>query len=239
MTNQISLLAAGKAYQSPAGFAQALAPLSLDFRSGEFVGLVGRSGSGKSTLLNLITGIDHPTDGEVLVNGNSISTLSESQLAQFRGRHIGIVFQFFNLIPTLSVLENVVLAMDLVNHIPRKNRRQRAVGLLTQVSLDGHHDKFPSQLSGGEQQRVAIARALANDPPIVIADEPTGNLDSSNSEMIMQLFEACAESGRTVIIATHENSNFQRFSRLIQLGDGELLADIFADELTTRGLRYA
>jgi putative ABC transport system ATP-binding protein len=239
MNYQISLLAAGKSYQSPAGSVRALAPISLDFESGEFVGLVGRSGSGKSTLLNLIAGIDHPSEGEILLNGDNISALSESQLARFRGKNIGIVFQFFNLIPTMSVLENVLLAMDLVNHIPRQERHERALDLLAQVSLNKHLHKFPSQLSGGEQQRVAIARALANDPPIVIADEPTGNLDSSNSEMIIRLFETCAEAGRTVIIATHENSNFERFNRLIQLGDGELLADIAGDELTSRGLRYA
>jgi putative ABC transport system ATP-binding protein len=239
MNYQISLLAAGKSYQSPAGSVRALAPISLDFESGEFVGLVGRSGSGKSTLLNLIAGIDHPSEGEILLNGDNISALSESQLARFRGKNIGIVFQFFNLIPTMSVLENVLLAMDLVNHIPRQERHERALDLLAQVSLNKHLHKFPSQLSGGEQQRVAIARALANDPPIVIADEPTGNLDSSNSEMIIRLFETCAEAGRTVIIATHENSNFERFNRLIQLGDGELLADISGDELTSRGLRYA
>lgn len=226
MTATVNFLNVAKQYKTGAGLFNALLPLDLNFKAGEFVGLVGPSGSGKSTLLNLLSGIDHPSSGLVSIAGNRISDLSESDLADFRGAHIGIVFQFFQLIPTLSVLENVVLAMDLVGTIDKKERKPRAIMLLDQMGLKRHQDKLPAKLSGGEQQRVAIARALANDPPILIADEPTGNLDSENSDHITTIFENCAKAGRLVIMATHETQDLDRFSRVISLKDGAVISDV-------------
>ncbi len=199
--------------------------LDLNLDAGEFVGLVGPSGSGKSTLLNLLSGIDHPSGGQVTVAGQTLYDLSESRLADFRGQNIGIVFQFFQLVPTLTVLENLILAMDLVGSIPKGSRRIRALDLLEQMGVRRHKDKLPAKLSGGEQQRVAIARALANDPQILIADEPTGNLDSENSDMISQLFEDCANDGRLVVVATHETRGLDRFSRVVALADGMVEKD--------------
>jgi putative ABC transport system ATP-binding protein len=222
-----------KAYTTAAGCFDALLPVALDFAPGEFVALVGPSGSGKSTLLNLLSGIDLPSAGSVTVAGQGLARLGESSLADFRGRHIGIVFQFFQLIPTLSVRENVELAMDLVGAVPRQERRERALQLLDSVGVRRHADKLPAQLSGGEQQRVAIARALANDPRILVADEPTGNLDSENSERIMELFENLSADGRLVILATHERQGLVRFNRVITLADGALVEDRLNEGLDT------
>lgn len=221
-----------KGYETGAGRFNALSPLDLGLDAGEFVGLVGPSGSGKSTLLNLISGIDHPSVGQVSIAGEAIYRLSESRLADFRGQNIGIVFQFFQLVPTLTVLENVMLAMDLVGSIPKGLRKTRALSLLDQMGVKRHQDKVPAKLSGGEQQRVAIARALANDPPILVADEPTGNLDSENSDMIMKLFEDCANDGRVVVVATHETSRLDCFSRIIALADGAVTRDEKSGEST-------
>lgn len=215
-----------KTYETGAGKFNALRPLDLKFQKGELVGIIGPSGSGKSTLLNLVSGIDRPSKGTVSVIGEKLHDLSESRLATFRGKTIGIVFQFFQLIPTLTVLENVMLAMDLVKIIPGKERKARALGLLDQVGVKAHSGKVPSKLSGGEQQRVAIARALANDPSILVADEPTGNLDSENSKKIMKIFKECAAEGRLVMIATHETGHFNYFSRVISLADGQLTKDV-------------
>jgi len=225
MTTAVSLEDVSKSYETGAGRFDALLPLDLSFNAGELVGLVGPSGSGKSTLLNLLSGIDHPSGGVITVAGQTIGRLSESRLADFRGRNIGIVFQFFQLVPTLTVLENVLLAMDLVASVPKGSRKVRALNLLEQVGVRRHQDKLPSKLSGGEQQRVAIARALANDPPILIADEPTGNLDSENSNIIDQLFEDCANDGRLVVVATHKTLGLDRFSRIVVLGDGAVIQD--------------
>jgi putative ABC transport system ATP-binding protein len=228
MTNPaIQLAHASKYYQAGNTRFDALLPLDLSISEGEFIGLVGPSGSGKSTLLNLVAGIDRPSAGKVSVAGSDITMMAESALAAFRGRHIGIVFQFFQLIPTLSVLENVVLAMDLVGAIPSADRRQRALSLLEDVGVESHAHKLPSELSGGEQQRVAIARALANDPPILVADEPTGNLDSANSRIIEGIFSDCARKGRTVVLATHETGRLDQFGRVLRLADGALVADEF------------
>jgi len=207
----------------------ALLPTDLTIQRGEYIGLVGPSGSGKSTLLNLVAGIDRPSAGSVRIAGHDITVMKESRLAAFRGREIGIVFQFFQLIPTLSVLENLVLAMDLVGAVPRPQRRRHAMSLLEDVGVENHARKLPSELSGGEQQRVAIARALANDPPILVADEPTGNLDSANSETIEGIFRDCAARGRTVIVATHETTRLDQFGRLLRLADGALVADVSRD----------
>ncbi len=199
---------------------QALKPATLSIGRGEFIAVTGRSGSGKSTFLNLISGIDRPTSGTVTVDGVDLGRLGESALSRFRGEKIGIVFQFFELIPTLSALENVVLAMDLVGAIPAAQRRKRALDLLAQMGLADHARKSPNRLSGGEQQRVAIARALANDPPILVADEPSGNLDSRNSELVADLFGACVAEGRTVIVATHERTGLERYGRVLHVADG-------------------
>lgn len=218
--NQVS-----KTYDTGAGRFEALREMSIAMTSGEFIGLIGPSGSGKSTLLNLISGIDHPSSGDIKVNGKRLGSLSETRLAGFRGAKIGLVFQFFQLVPTLTVFENVMLAMDLVGTIPRAERRHRASRLLDQMDVLRHKDKMPAKLSGGEQQRVAIARALANDPPILVADEPTGNLDCENSDRMMDLFECCAEDGRLVVIATHDAARLDRFSRVLTLCDGALIKD--------------
>jgi ABC-type lipoprotein export system ATPase subunit len=199
---------------------QALKPSTLAIARGAFVAVTGRSGSGKSTFLNLISGIDRPSSGSVSVDGTELGKLGESALSRFRGRTIGIVFQFFELIPTLSAVENVVLAMDLVGVLPQGQRRRRALDLLDQVGLSAHARKSPGQLSGGEQQRVAIARALANDPPILVADEPSGNLDSVNSERIGELFAELAAQGRTVVVATHERGGLERYQQVLHIADG-------------------
>lgn len=214
-----------KWFESAAGRFDALKNIELTIGQGERVAIVGKSGSGKSTLLNMLTGIDHPSRGAVTINATEVHTLNESRLATWRGANIGIVFQFFQLIPTLSILENLLLAMDFVNVIPRKERTRRAERLLAQVGISEHADKLPAALSGGEQQRAAIARALANDPPILVADEPTGNLDSKTAEDIQKLFVQLANSGKTVIVVTHENVSGADYDRVISLTDGVISGD--------------
>jgi putative ABC transport system ATP-binding protein len=221
----IELSEVSKSYETGAGRFDALRELSLEMAPGEFVSLVGPSGSGKSTLLNLISGLDQPTAGNIRIAGERLGGLSETRLASFRGKTIGFVFQFFQLVPTLTVFENVMLAMDLVGAINRSERRKRALELLDQVGVLRHKDKMPAKLSGGEQQRVAIARALANNPPILVADEPTGNLDSENSDRMMDVFARCADDGRLVVIATHDEAQRDRFSRVLSLRDGALVTD--------------
>jgi putative ABC transport system ATP-binding protein len=221
----INLEQASKHFKTPAGNFEALKSINLNIVQGEHVAITGPSGSGKSTLLNLIGGIDHPSDGTVSINGEDIGRLNESRLAGFRGKQIGMVFQFFQLIPTLTALENVQMALDLVRSLPPGQRKNRAEEMLDNVGLHAHRHKLPSALSGGEQQRVAIARALANDPPILLADEPTGNLDSGNSERINDLFSEAASQGRTVLIATHDTHSLHRYSRQLRLADGLLEAD--------------
>lgn len=198
----------------------ALGGIDLELSAGEHVAIVGKSGSGKSTLLNMLTGIDHPSGGSVTINGIDVHRLDEGRLARWRGKNVGIVFQFFQLIPTLTILENLLLAMDFVNVIPRRQRRARARRLLEEVGIPQHGDKLPSALSGGEQQRAAIARALANDPPIIVADEPTGNLDSRSAQDVHDLLERLAENGRTVVVVTHDPSAASRFERVVTLNDG-------------------
>ena len=188
--------------------------------AGEFVAVVGKSGSGKSTLINMITGIDTPTSGEVFVAGTAVHAMDQEQLAVWRGRNVGVVFQFFQLLPTLTVSENVVLPMDFCNTFPISERRERAISLLEKVGIAEQADKLPADLSGGQQQRAAIARALANDPPLIVADEPTGNLDSSTSEAVMQLFANLAAEGKTVLMVTHERDLSRFFTRSITLVDG-------------------
>jgi len=225
LSTVIAMSEVEKVFESAAGDFHAIKSLNLEVPEGSFLGVLGHSGCGKSTLLNLICGIERPSQGRVSVSGQNLDGCSESRLAEFRGRHIGIVFQFFQLIPNLNLLENIRLAMDLVGKIPKGQRDARASALLDQVGIGRHGKKLPAQISGGEQQRVAIARALANDPPILIADEPTGNLDSENSAQIRALFQECAGSGRTVIMATHERSELGHFSRVIELVDGRIEGD--------------
>ena len=216
----IDLQGITKVYPTPAGPFPALKGIDLQIQAGEFVAVVGKSGSGKSTLINVFTGIDHPTDGEAIVAGTRLRDLSEGQIAQWRGRTMGIVFQFFQLLPTLTVVENVLLPMDLCNIYAPPERYDRAMHVLEQVGLAGDAHKFPSAVSGGQQQRAAIARALANDPAIIVADEPTGNLDSRAAETIFALFEASAAAGKTVVMVTHDDELAARAQRTVTLVDG-------------------
>jgi len=212
-----------KNYKTTAGDFPALKGIDLDMKAGEFVSVIGKSGSGKSTLLNMITGIDRPSAGEVVVNNTALHTLSENQIALWRGRNLGIVFQFFQLLPTISVIENVMLPMDFCNTYPMRQREKRALDLLELVDLSEHAYKLPTALSGGQQQRVAIARALANDPPIIIADEPTGNLDSKTADHIFQLFNDLVAQGKTIIIVTHDSGLAKRAERTALIADGEIV----------------
>lgn len=212
-------------FQNPSGTFTALNQVDLRIDRGEFVTIAGKSGSGKSTLLNILTGIDHPTSGEVVVSETRVHALNESDSAVWRGRTIGIVFQFFQLLPTLTVIENVMLPMDFCQTYPFRERRQRAMQLLERVGMTQHAGKFPVALSGGEQQRVAICRALANDPAIIAADEPTGNLDSRTAEKVMELFSELAQEGRTVVMVTHEKNSIPGLTRKIVLNDGAIVDD--------------
>jgi len=216
----IDLQGITKVYPTPAGPFPALKGIDLQIQAGEFVAVVGKSGSGKSTLINVFTGIDHPTDGEAVVAGTRLRDLSEGQIAQWRGRTMGIVFQFFQLLLTLTVVENVLLPMDLCNIYAPPERYDKAMHVLEQVGLAGDAHKFPSAVSGGQQQRAAIARALANDPAIIVADEPTGNLDSRAAETIFALFEASAAAGKTVVMVTHDDELAARAQRTVTLVDG-------------------
>jgi putative ABC transport system ATP-binding protein len=216
----IDLRGITKVYPTPAGPFTALKGIDLQIRAGEFVAVVGKSGSGKSTLINVFTGIDHPTEGEAIVAGTRLRDLSEGKMAQWRGRTMGIVFQFFQLLPTLTLVENVLLPMDLCDIYAPAERHDRAMHLLEQVGLADDWHKFPSSVSGGQQQRAAIARALANDPAIIVADEPTGNLDSRAAETIFSLFEASAAAGKTVVMVTHDDELAARAQRRVTLVDG-------------------
>ncbi|MBA4145147.1 MAG: ABC transporter ATP-binding protein [Cytophaga sp.] len=211
-----------KTFPTASGMFSALKKVSLTIPKGQLVSITGKSGSGKSTLLNIIAGIDKPTEGGVRINGIQVDKLSESALAAWRGKNIGVVFQFFQLLPTLTILENTMLPMDFCDSYPKKERRDRALLLLDQVKIKEQADKLPSALSGGQQQRAAIARALANDPPLIIADEPTGNLDSQTATSIFELFAELTRTGKTVIIVTHERDFFSYFENTFVITDGIL-----------------
>lgn len=213
-----------KAYAVAAGQFVALREVSMQAEAGEFVAVVGKSGSGKSTLINMLTGIDTPTAGEVFMATTAVHALNQEQLAVWRGHNVGIVFQFFQLLPTLTVAENIILPMDFCNTFPVPQRRQRALALLEKVGIAEQADKLPADLSGGQQQRAAIARALANDPPLLVADEPTGNLDSQTADAVMALFASLAAEGKTVIMVTHERDLTRYFTRSIQLVDGRIVS---------------
>ena len=224
-TPMIELRGVMKNYRTASGEYPVLKGIDLEFGAGEFASIIGKSGSGKTTLLNMITGIDRPTSGEVWVNGSPLHKMSEGEMARWRGNNMGIVFQFFQLLPTLSIMENLLLAMDFSGKIPAADRKERAEYLLDLVELGDHADKLPMALSGGQQQRVAIARALANDPPVLIADEPTGNLDSKTAESVFTLFTKLAAQGKTIIIVTHDDSLAHRTKSTTMIADGIVVDD--------------
>lgn len=221
-----------KKFKNTAGEVTVLKGIDLNLIQGEFVAIVGKSGSGKSTLLNMITGIDHPSSGEVLVNGEEIYRMNESERALWRGRTLGIVFQFFQLLPMLTLLENVMLPMDYVNNYDFDQRPERAMKLLKLVGLQEFANKLPAAVSTGQQQSAAIARALANDPPILVADEPTGNLDSRSADAIISLFDQLVRDGKTIAMVTHDPSLTERTSRTIIISDGELINETVACSLS-------
>ncbi|RFU22719.1 ABC transporter ATP-binding protein [Geodermatophilus marinus] len=222
----IEVRQAVKRYESAAGAFTALDGVSLRIDSGEFVAVIGKSGSGKSTLLNIIAGIDRPTSGEVFVDGTAVHSLRERRIAPWRGRTLGVIFQFFQLLPTLTVLENVMLPMDFCHTYPSRERRERALDLLVQVELADHAAKLPTALSGGQQQRVAIARALANDPPILLADEPTGNLDSQTAAAVFRLFTDLVDTGKTILMVTHDADLARQVTRAVVLRDGAVVDEV-------------
>ncbi len=211
-----------KEYRLPQGGFFALENVSLRVEPGEFVAVVGKSGSGKSTLLNVVAGIDRPTSGEVIVAGTALQSLGESPLAVWRGATIGVVFQFFQLLPTLTVQENVALPMDFRGRLRAREKARRVRELLERMGVADQAEKFPSELSGGQQQRVAIARALANDPPVLVADEPTGNLDSQTADTVLNLFRELAREGRTILMVTHERDVSPYVTRIVRLVDGRI-----------------
>ena len=225
MEHAIEVHDAVKTYPVAGGGFTAIDRISLTVAEGEFAAIVGRSGSGKTTLLNLLAGIDRPTSGSVRVAGADLGSLSESGLAAWRGRKVGLVFQFFQLLPTLTVAENTMLPMDFARKIPVEERRERAQRLLERVGVGDQADKMPAALSGGQQQRAAIARALANDPPILLADEPTGNLDSATADAVLELFAELNDDGQTIVVVTHERDIRSIVRREVTLIDGRVVAD--------------
>ncbi len=218
-----------KVYETAAGDFPALKEINAEIYPGEFLGVIGKSGAGKSTLMNMITGVDHLTSGEVIIHRDhesvSIHTLSEDALALWRGRSVGVVYQSFQLLPMLTLVENIMLPMDFCGLYSRSESRARALELLQMVELEEHANKLPNYISGGQQQRVAIARALANDPPILVADEPTGSLDSMTADHVFEVFEHLIKNGKTIIMVTHDNSLAPRFSRHLVIQDGEIVPD--------------
>ena len=218
----INLSAIRKVYVTGAGEFEALKGVDLLVKAGEFVAVVGKSGSGKSTLINMIAGIDRPTSGEAWVAGTPVHTLTENQIAVWRGRTVGVVFQFFQLLPTLTSLENIMLPMDFCNVYEPSERPERAMALLERVGVGDQADKLPASLSGGQQQRVAIARSLANDPPLLVADEPTGNLDGKTASSVIDLFGELAQSGKTILMVTHDPDLAQRSSRIVTVTEGQI-----------------
>jgi ABC-type lipoprotein export system ATPase subunit/CRP-like cAMP-binding protein len=220
-----------KTFETSAGAFTALKGITVAFHQGEFVSVVGRSGSGKSTLVNMLSGIDHPTSGQVRIGDVYVHELNESQMARWRGRNLGIVFQFYQLLPMLSLLENVILPMDLSGLCPSARREGRAMELLDMVGLADVAHQMPVALSGGQQQSAAVARALANDPPLIVADEPTGNLDSRSAERVFQVFEELVAQGKTIVMVTHDGGLAGRAGRTLLLADGEVINETVAHTL--------
>jgi len=229
----IDLREVNKYYKTAIGDYHALKSVDLQINAGEFVSVIGKSGSGKSTLLNMITGIDRPSKGEVYVNNMAVHELNENKMARWRGKNLGIVFQFFQLLPTISVIENIMLPMDFCRTYPMREREKRALSLLEMVELTDHAYKLPTALSGGQQQRVAIARALANDPPVIIADEPTGNLDSKTADSVFELFKNLVAQGKTIIVVTHDSGLAKRTERTALIADGEIVNEYVAKVMST------
>jgi len=214
-----------KKYNGVGGTVMALKGVDLQIYPGEFVAVMGKSGCGKTTLINMLTGLDHLTSGEIWIDGTPIHQLKPEQAAKWRGRNVGVVFQSFELLPTLSVLQNVTLPMDFANRYSLRKQRQRAMQLLEQVEIAEHAHKLPSAVSGGQQQRVAIARAIANEPQILVADEPTGSLDSVTTEAVIDVFAELAAQGTTVFLVTHDEDVAKRAGRIITLADGKIVSE--------------
>lgn len=226
-----------KDYRTPAGEFPALRQVNFQVNRGEFVALLGKSGAGKSTLINMLSGIDHPSSGSIEIDGIPIHELSEDQLARWRGHNLGVVFQFFQLLPSISLIENITLAMDFNAVTPPEGRRARALQLLHQVGIGEHAEKVPAKISGGQQQRVAIARALANDPQVILADEPTGNLDSQTARGIMDLFSELQTLGKTLFIVTHDQEIAERADRILHIDGGILGSSL--DEIKASAVQTA
>jgi len=224
-----------KTFPVGGGEVTVLKGISFEVTSGEFVTIVGPSGNGKSTLLNMITGIDRPTHGEVIVTGQEVHRMSENQLAAWRGKHVGIVFQFFQMLPALTLLQNIMLPMDFARKYTPRERKERAMSLLSTVGLDDQANKLPGMVSGGQQQRAAIARALANDPDLLIADEPTGNLDQRTAMDVFDLFERLVDDGKTLLMVTHDKELSRRVPRVVEIVDGRITRDEFVGEITWTG----
>ncbi|PJF41726.1 MAG: ABC transporter ATP-binding protein [Chloroflexi bacterium] len=224
----ISLEGVTKVYKTKAGPLEAIKGVDFQVGEGEFVAIVGPSGSGKSTLINMITGIDRPTSGEVFVAGERLTNMSENKVAKWRGRNVGVVFQFFQLLPTLTVLENVIMPMNYTGTYKGK-RRQRAMEMLDLVKLTDVVDKYPSQISGGQQQRAAIARALVNNPSVLVGDEPTGNLDAESAARVFQLFGTLVQHGTTIVMVTHDRDLAGQIPRVVEVRDGQLVSESEVD----------
>ncbi len=230
----ISLQSVEKVYKTKAGPLKVLKGVNLEIKEGEFVAIVGPSGSGKSTLINMITGIDRPTSGEVFVAGQRLTNLSENRVAKWRGRNVGVVFQFFQLLPTLTVLENVMMPMHYTGTF-RGKRKERAMELLEMVDLPDVAHKYPSQISGGQQQRAAIARALANNPKVLVGDEPTGNLDAVSAGLVFAMFEDLVAQGTTIVMVTHDRDLAGQIPRVEEVRDGQLVAQEEIDRRLVAG----
>jgi putative ABC transport system ATP-binding protein len=225
MNTVVRLVEAYKSYMLEKAPQPVLRGISLDIAAGEFVAIVGPSGNGKSTLINLMTGIDRPCSGQIHINGTALHGMGEERLARWRATNVGIVFQFFQLLPSLTLLQNVMLPMEFAGKVPRSHRRERALALLRCVALADQADQLPSLVSGGQQQRAAIARALANDPPLIVADEPTGNLDAQTAEDVFQLFTGLIARGKTLVMVTHNEHLARAASRRIEIRNGRIAAD--------------
>lgn len=237
MTNNQSLITLEKVrkiYKTKAGPLEVLRGVDLNVGEGEFVAIVGPSGSGKSTMINMITGIDRPTEGEVYVAGERLTKMSENQVAKWRGKNVGVVFQFFQLLPTLTVIENVMMPMNYVGTYKGK-RRQRAMEMLEMVDLPDVANKYPSQISGGQQQRAAIARALVNDPKLIVGDEPTGNLDTVSAGLVFAMFEDLVQQGKTIVMVTHDRDMAGLIPRVEEVRDGQLIAASEVDQRLVSG----
>ncbi len=230
----ISLEGVKKIYKTKAGPLEALRGVDLQVDAGEFMAIVGPSGSGKSTMINMITGIDRPTEGEVYVCGERLTKMSENQVAKWRGKNVGVVFQFFQLLPTLTVLENVMMPMNYTGTYPGK-RHQRAMDMLERVDLPDVANKYPSQISGGQQQRAAIARALVNDPQLLVGDEPTGNLDTVSAGLVFGMFEELVAQGKTIVMVTHDKDLAGLIPRVQEVRDGRLISSEEVDERLVAG----